>query len=62
MNNMDNIEIKVNQDELIMLQTIRKYRVVSEKYIDFKIEIREGKVARILPTFSEIIPPVVKKY
>ena len=53
-------EITLANDELILIQTLRKYRNVSGKYIDFRIEIREGKLARILPTFSEVIPSLAK--
>lgn len=45
-------------DEIAMVDIIRQYKFT---YADFKIEVRDGKVARVLPTFSVLIAPTGKK-
>lgn len=46
---------EIRPDEFAMLQIMRQFK---GEYADFKVEFRDGKIVRVLPTFSYLIKDV----
>ncbi len=52
---MNKITAEIRVDEFAMLQIMRQFK---GDFADFKVEYRDGKITRILPTFSYLVKDV----